>query len=387
LLPASPKCCQVELGFLVSLSDASCRRSRPPVAHGNSARHGQLASAEASTRGGNNSKPCLVTPRDCSAQMSRGPWAPIHVASVNNDLEALSRELENGVSPNLKELDHSAQRSPLVLVLAHARDPDVTASCISALLNAGASVDDSISVSQMGRMGPLHYAALRSFTKVVVALLEAGVEVDAINEGRTALHYAAGLTSKYNGLVEDCISSALAKRHEATTRVLLRAGATVNAATEGSHLTPLHFAAASGMYQVCSLLLAAGASVDLVGRYRNFGDTPLAYAYRWTPWHGTSTSLKRRVRRIVPLLLRAGAALPVMPVRLPREEYQAADHPSLTPFECPYIRKVRAAGGFKAYEKQHLAALVALLAPKFAHLVPTDVVPRIVSFWYPVGFW
>ena len=77
----------------------------------------------------------------------------------------------------------------------------------------------------------------------------------------------------------------------------------------------------------------------------------------------------------------------MMPVRLPREEYQAADHPSLTPFDCPYIRKVRAAGGFKAYEKQHLAALVALLAPKLAHLVPTDVVPRIVSFWYPVGFW
>ena len=88
--------------------------------------------------------------------------------------------------------------------------------------------------------------------------------------------------------------------------------------------------------------------------------------------------------RIVPLLLRAGAELPIMPVRLPRPEWSSVDP---QPYDCPYIRKVRAAGGFRAYEKQHLAALVALLAPKLAHLVPTDVLPRIVSFWYPVGFW
>lgn len=125
-------------------------------------------------------------------------------------------------------------------------------------------MDDSISVSQMGRMGPLHYAALRSFTEVVAVFLEAGVEVDSTWRGRTALHYAAGLTSKYSGLVEDEISNALATRHEATTRALIEAGASVNVATEGSHLTPLHFAAASGMYQVCRLLLAAGASVDLL---------------------------------------------------------------------------------------------------------------------------
>ena len=80
-----------------------------------------------------------------------------------------------------------------------------------------------------------------------------------------------------------------------------------------------------------------------------------------------------------------------MPVRLPRPEWasdaQWLSRPEAAPYDCPYIRKVRATGGFQAYEKQHLAALVALLAPKLAHLVPTDVVPRIVSFWYPVGFW
>ena len=88
--------------------------------------------------------------------------------------------------------------------------------------------------------------------------------------------------------------------------------------------------------------------------------------------------------RIVPLLLRAGAVLPIMPFRLPPPEWGES---APQPIYCRYIHKVRYAGGFRAYEKQHLATLVALLAPKFAHLVPTDVVPRIVSFWYPVGFW
>ncbi len=317
--------------------------------------------------------------------MSHDPWAPIHVACVNNDPEALSRELENGVSPNLKEGGYGSRpRAPLCLVLEHARNPDVTASCVSLLLNAGASVDDSISDSTMGRMMPLQFAALRSFTKVAVALLEAGAEVDSTYRGRTALHYAAGLTSNYSGLVGYRISNALATRHEAATRALLEAGAKVNAAEEDGGLTPLHFAAASGMYKVSRLLLAAGASLDHVGRNEDFRDAPLAYAYRWAPWFKTDEDSRarcRRVMRTVPFLLRAGAALPVMPVR---------QHHSLSgsvPYDCPYINKVRWAGGFRAYEKQHLAALVALLAPKFAHLVPTDVVPRIVSFWYPVGFW
>ena len=309
---------------------------------------------------------------------------------MNNDPEALLRELESGASPYLGAGSYDT-RSPLCLVLEHARDPATTAACVRVLLNrAGTSIVNSIDDDHVA---PLHHAAEHVFTEVVAVFLEAGVEVDSTWRGRTALHFAAGRTMQYGarGLVKDSISSALAKRHEATTRVLLEAGASVNAPTDfqGS-LTPLHFAAASGMYEVCNLLLAAGASVDLVGRHGGFGDTPLAYAYRWTSWHEVGPLPGfRRVMRIVPLLLRAGAALPVMPVRLPEPELTPgaiASHLYL-PYDCPYIRKVRAAGGFQAYEKQHLAALVALLAPKLAHLVPTDVLPRIVSFWYPVGFW
>ena len=264
--------------------------------------------------------------------MSHDPWAPIHVACVNNDPEALSRELENGVSPNLKEGGYGSRpRAPLCLVLEHARNPDATVSCVSLLLNAGASVDDSISDSTMGRMMPLQFAALRRHESCGGAprsRRRGGLHISR----STALHYAAGLTSNYSGLVGYRISNALATRHEAATRALLEAGAKVNAAEEDGGLTPLHFAAASGMYKVSRLLLAAGASLDHAGRNEDLGVAPLAYAYRWAPWFKTDMMPIRRVMRTVPFLLRAGAALPVMPVR---------QHHSLSGsgHDCPYIAR------------------------------------------------
>ena len=48
------------------------------------------------------------------------------------------------------------------------------------------------------------------------------------------------------------------------------------------------------------------------------------------------------------------------------------------------LRKVRAAGGIKAYEKAHLKRLVAMLVHKFPQL-PAAVHPRIVMHWAHVG--
>ena len=49
------------------------------------------------------------------------------------------------------------------------------------------------------------------------------------------------------------------------------------------------------------------------------------------------------------------------------------------------MRKVRAAGGFRAYERAHLDALAASFAPKFAHLVPPELVRRVVEYAFHVG--
>ena len=50
----------------------------------------------------------------------------------------------------------------------------------------------------------------------------------------------------------------------------------------------------------------------------------------------------------------------------------------------PYFRKVRAAGGIKAYEKAHLKRLVAMLVHKFPQL-PAAVHPNIARHWAHVG--
>ena len=52
--------------------------------------------------------------------------------------------------------------------------------------------------------------------------------------------------------------------------------------------------------------------------------------------------------------------------------------------QYPYFRKVRNAGGIKAYEKAHLKRLVAMLVHKFPQL-PAAVHPRIVIHWAHVG--
>ena len=100
-------------------------------------------------------------------------------------------------------------------------------------------------------------------------------------------------------------------------------------------------------------------------------------------WHG-KTVMQRVIadgrRRIWPVLLRAGAILPTGDVR--RHGYPIYIHPA-----HPYLLKIDAAGGFKAYEKAHRATLQAIFAPKFTHLVPEELVPLIVEFSFHVGFY
>jgi len=52
----------------------------------------------------------------------------------------------------------------------------------------------------------------------------------------------------------------------------------------------------------------------------------------------------------------------------------------------PYLARVAAVGGFRAYEKRHLAALVATFALKFNRL-PGEVVGVVMMFYAHVGFY
>jgi len=55
-------------------------------------------------------------------------------------------------------------------------------------------------------------------------------------------------------------------------------------------------------------------------------------------------------------------------------------------FTDAYLCKVLVAGGFKAYEKAHRRALVALAAKCFPRL-PTEVASQVVAFAFHVGYY
>ena len=154
-------------------------------------------------------------------------------------------------------------------------------------------------------------------------------------------------------------------RRTACVRALLLAGASASAPVlghggNGSHIA-LHDAAYLGLSTVCRLLLDAGADVNarhmmLSGKYY----TPLYYAAKRGP-------MSEPNQKVAALLLSRGAV----------------DGPDVA--NIPYLQKVRAAGGFAAYAKQHRAKLVAMLAPKFAHVLPPELVSVVITFWAPVG--
>ena len=116
----------------------------------------------------------------------------------------------------------------------------------------------------------------------------------------------------------------------------------------------MHFAARDGSIEMVQQLLRAGADVHpRNGR----GNSALEEA------------ANNRKRHLYPMLLAAGAR--IMP----------------NAYGDAYLRKVFAAGGFKAYEKAHRAKLLATFTPKLTYLVPPELVPLIVEFSFHVGFY
>ena len=120
----------------------------------------------------------------------------------------------------------------------------------------------------------------------------------------------------------------------------------------------LHEAAYLGLYTVCRLLLDAGADVNVQSVDDCDNDTPLHCA-----------AVLNSNQKVIALLLSRGAV----------------DGPEVA--NIPYLKKIRAAGGFSKYERQHRAMLVASYAPKFSHLLPPELVSVVISFWAHVGFY
>ena len=242
---------------------------------------------------------------------------PTHEAARRADVAALRRELAKGVSPNALDSDGW---TPLHYL------------CIS---DDDAAQIVPNTVNGTGHTGPRRYGAVAC----VRMLIDAGAEINAPAEyptkGRcTPLLYAAG----------DGNANVVA--------ALLEACADVNRGNAFGE-TPLHWACCRMDSDVehALLLIRNGAAVNA---RTSQGRTPLDYAIIYR-------------QRLVPILLRAGAALPAET-------------------DNAYIQKVIAAGGFETYKRIHLDALAATFASHFAHL-PPEIVRLVVKYAFHVGYY
>ena len=217
-------------------------------------------------------------------------YPPIFIAARDGDVQALRAELAAGVDPNLRDAD--SHITPLGVIVSNTtianqktkRCPNEAQlmECTRLLLDAGADpclLDDHIGTT-------VYHAVCHNHHEILAMLLEAG------------------------------------------------AGAVVNN-TVSSGWTALAQAARSGHMECLHHLLAAGADVNLRVQNDALDLSPLEMAIRWEG--------QENLKRVFPVLLRAGAAIP----------------PNVAQ---PYVRKVAAAGGFAAYERAHRLRLATILA-------------------------
>ena len=209
---------------------------------------------------------------------------------------------------------------------------------------------DMVHGTESAGLTPLYYAAcwhsgspggqIRERLECISVLLEAGASVDKLVCGATPLYHAV-------------VSSPAA-----VVEALVEAGADVNWAEQVHGVSVLDCAATCCTAAAVRLLISAGA-VDF--------DRALDLA------------ITNGKRRSCAQLLRAGAALPA--VISAESEY--GEMPGF-PKTRAYIEKIRAAGGYKAYEKAHRQRLTVIFLEKFPAL-PVEMLGRVLEFTWDIG--
>ena len=280
--------------------------------------------------------------------------------------------------------------------------------------------------NELGEVPRLGEAARRCDLEALRDILSAGVDVDHPNspDRYTALQLCCGKSHQY-GVQGPPLADRIA-----CVEFLLANGASPNAGAPGNpgqgtyktNLTPLMHAAYHAHIETVQLLLSAGADVNVILHWfdedeEEEGDEKHYTALAWATFARTYTPEDRArcdavieamiragadanppecyrktiMERVIadgrcrswPVLLRAGSILPTTEERtIPARIWGYNKHRA-----HPYLQKIDAAGGFKAYEKAHRARLLATFTPKFTHLVPEELVPLIVEFSFHVGFY
>ena len=271
----------------------------------------------------------------CNTATGQRSMAAIFAAVKAFDVEALRRELAAGVDPDiLQDGPHSAtplsyavlrgirrKSTKAVLRRKFTKRLDERLECISVLLEAGASVDSGC-----------------------------GHAPDSDRYGTTPLYEAVEIESP---------------AYHAVIAMLLEAGADPNFTDFAYDRSVLANAARSGTAAAVRTLISAGA-VDLDGAL----EAAVLHSYQ---------------RNCLPLL-RAGAALPSWdPEPAPYGGWRWEELVPNFPQTRAYIERIRAAGGFKAYEKAHRQRLTAIFLPKFPTTLPVEMLERVLEFTWDIG--
>ena len=242
-------------------------------------------------------------------------YPPIFIAARDGDVRVMRAELASGVDPNLTGA--RSDTTPLGVIVSNATVVG-------------------------GRIYEKRCPNESRLIECTRLLLDAGADPCFLD--------SFGVTAVYN---------AVSHNHPEILAMLLEAGAgaVVNNIVS-SGWNALAQAARSGHMECLHLLLAAGADVNLRVQNGSLNDTPLETAIKWDRYEDR--------KRVFPVLLRAGAAIP----------------PNVA---HPYLRKVAAAGGFPAYERAHRRRLATILARVVFPRLPIEMVSHVVAFAFHPG--
>ena len=228
-------------------------------------------------------------------------WTPLHYAAAMNHKAIAELLLAKGADVNAKAKDGKtpqdfAYGATAELLLKHggksdsilvaARVGDLAG--VQALLDSGADVnakhengmtplhlaatwghkevaelliDNGADVNAKEEVGwtPLHYAAAMNHKAIAELLLASDADVNAkANDGRTSIDFAYGATAELllkHGGKSDSILVAARVGDLAGVQALLDSGADVNAKHENG-MTPLHWTAHKGHWEIAELLIA-----------------------------------------------------------------------------------------------------------------------------------
>ena len=219
-------------------------------------------------------------------------------------------------------------------------------------------------------MAPIHDFAKAGNVTGVRRELASGVSPNCINEEEaTPLHTAAASPHSQWHLVH--AADRLAAQFQILS-LLVENGADPNA-RDYMHWTPLTVAVINHNIDGVALLLAAGAS-----------PSPKSDSGMMALEYGAMINARRR--RVISMLIRAGAQLP----RASHAEWMRESNNG-NGFEHAqaarrYVAKIAAAGSWAAYEKAHTTRLVTVFEKVFPRpRLPHEIASHVVRFCFHTG--